>query len=112
MSGEDEMTFQSVANWVDLASDFASIITALVALSAWTYFRAEQNAKRRRLEKQLATDAKRGVKSRSILGLAIQLGISEREIVDASYRSNKIERRAQENEHGQATAMWLAHKSG
>lgn len=93
-----------------LLANLASVLTAFVAVMAYVQFRVDRAAKRTRLERQLQVDKRKGTKSRSILGLAIQLGISENEIVDASYRSKLIERRAEEDERGQAIAMWLAYK--
>lgn len=93
----------------DLA-DVASLVTAALASAFFLQFHYDRRAKRLRLEAKLKADQAAGYKSRSVLGLSIALGISEVELVEASFRSNKVVRRPEEDDSGAAVKMWLAYK--
>jgi hypothetical protein len=94
-----------------LIANGAAIVTAVIAALAFAQFHWARRSRRVRLERTL----KRGVRERkpwrTVLGLAIELGIPEAEIVDASYRSRKIDRLPLNDFNGAAVKMLLAYRS-
>ncbi|MEP4379520.1 MAG: hypothetical protein ABJ215_11275 [Alphaproteobacteria bacterium] len=81
-------------DWLGFIANIAAIVTALVAFAGSAWYIAERGSKRRRLEDYLKAerDAKKGRGQRSILHLVARVGLTEQEILQASFRSKHIER--------------------
>ena len=79
--------------WIDILAGLASIITGLVALAAALHFRREQTRQQRKLEsylREVKVGAGEGEAQRTLLHLMAKLGMSEAEVLHASYRSEFI----------------------
>jgi len=81
-------------DWLGLVANIAAIVTALVALAGSGWYVIERGAKRRRLEAYLKAqrDAGNNKGQRSILHLIARVGLTEQEILQASFRSKHIGR--------------------
>lgn len=81
-------------DWLGLVANFAAIATALVAVAGSAWFVMERGAKRRRLEAYLKAERDKGQDKgqRSILHLVARVGLTEPEILQASFRSKHIGR--------------------
>lgn len=96
-------------------ADLASILTAIVAVIWFSYGILDRCRKRRKLEdyllkKWLDYDRTRdGHYRHTIVHLMTELGLTEDEVLQASFRSGKIKRIAGENENGLATDIRLQH---
>ena len=80
---------------LDIAANVAAILTALVAAGGYGLYRWDHYKKRQKLEAYLkAEKALRADKGqRSILHLMAELGLTEAELLQASFRSRHISRR-------------------
>ena len=101
-------------SYLGIVSDIAAILTAAVAGWAGLYFWIDIRGKRQRLEaylKQVKDTAKDDDKGqRSILHLMARLGLTEAEILHASFRSSRIKRTlAADKDTGRADAMLLEY---
>lgn len=97
-----------------IVANIAAILTALFAAWAGIYVIVDLRGKRRKLEEYLrkvqsnATGNDKG--QRTILHLMTRLGLTEAEILHASFRSKRIARKlATDNETGRADAMLLVY---
>ncbi len=97
-------------------ANVAAILTALIAAWAGIYVMVDLRKKRLKLEEYLqevhdnATGDDKG--QRTILHLMTRLGLTEAEILHASFRSKCIKRRlAADKETGRADAMLLQYDS-
>ena len=85
--------------WLGHISNAAAILTAGLAVWFWAYYRCDISNKRVLLENHLrdekATSDDRG--QRSILNLMAELGLTEDEILRASFKSKKILRKIHVN---------------
>ena len=81
-------------DWLGFLANIAAIVTALVALIGSAWYIVERGGKRRRLEEYLKAerDAGKDKGQRSILHLVARVGLTEQEIMQASFRSKHIER--------------------
>ncbi len=82
-------------NLLNAASDIATVVMAVVAISAYGWYQIDILMKRRRLEEFLKGEVKgkrhkedRG--QRSVLFLASQLRMTEAEVLEAAFKSKKI----------------------
>jgi hypothetical protein len=98
-------------------ADLASILTAAVAVFWFSYTVLDRCRKRRKLEDYLlkkwrAYDPKtdKGDYRHTIVHLMTELGLTEDEVLQASFRSVKIKRKAGEDESGLATDIRLQHR--
>ena len=94
-------------------ASFAAIITAIVALFGYGTYRWDQCGKRRRLENYLKSEKAIGSDQgqRSLLHLMANVGMTEAELIQASFRSKHIERKiAKDDETGRADALLLEWK--
>lgn len=82
------------ADWLSLVANVAAILTAAVALAGSLWYVIERGAKRRRLEAYLKAERDKGQDKgqRSILHLTARVGLTEPEILQASFRSKHIAR--------------------
>lgn len=101
-------------DWLEAFANGASIVTAFVALVAAGYVWFDLRRKRQKLErylkevKQSATGSDKG--QRTLLHLIAKLGMTEAELLQASFRSKKVQRRlAKDDETGRASAMLLEY---
>ncbi len=81
-------------DWLGFLANIAAILTALVAVVGSIWFVLERSAKQRRLEAYLKAerDAGEDKGQRSILHLVARVGLTEQEIMQASFRSKHIGR--------------------
>jgi hypothetical protein len=81
-------------NWLNAASDIASILTAVVAIGAYGWYQLSIYLGRRRLEEflkhQKGKRSKNDTGRRSILFLASQLRMTESDVMEAGFRSRII----------------------
>lgn len=97
-------------------ADLASILTAAVAVFWFCYAFLDRCRKRRKLEDYLLKkwrnyDAKtdKSHYRHTIVHLMTELGLTQDEVLQASFRSGKIRRKAGENKSGLATDIRLQH---
>lgn len=85
------------SNTVAIASDWAAILTSLVATSGYGKFLYDKRRRRTKLEHYLKTQKPNGKSDKkgqhSILHLVAELGMSENHIYEASFNSVKISRK-------------------
>lgn len=97
-------------DWIgDIANLFA-IITGLVAVGGYGHYRWDQHRKRKELENHLMKEKRdAGDKGqRSLLNLVRDVGMTEAELVQASFRSKHITRTVKKNkETGMADLLLL-----
>ncbi|MBT4906419.1 MAG: hypothetical protein HOK98_07480 [Rhodospirillaceae bacterium] len=81
-------------DWLGLIANIAAIVTALVAFAGSLWYVVERGTKRRRLEAYLKAerDAEGDKGQRSVLHLVARVGLTEQEILQASFRSKHIGR--------------------
>jgi hypothetical protein len=86
-------------NWLQPVANLASILTAVVAALAYGRYLIDRRRKRQKLEAYLEAEkaAERDRGQRSILHLIARLGLTEAELLDASFRSKHIIRRIAAN---------------
>lgn len=103
------MTFK---DWFGIGANIASIITAIVAVSAWIYYRRNLRRKRRDLENYLEDLWKnKGQKTqRTLVSLSAALAMTKADILQAAFVSNRVARRVKTDEHGYAMELLLEYK--
>lgn len=81
-------------DWLGFIANIAAIVTALVAFAGSAWYIVERGVKRRRLEAYLKAerDAGKDKGQRSVLHLVARVGLTEQEILQASFRSKHIGR--------------------
>jgi len=81
--------------WISVIGDFATIATAIIAAFAYFGYRCQQTHKREKLETYLRAEkeARKDQGERTVLHLVRHLGMTEDEIMQASFRSKLVERR-------------------
>lgn len=104
-------------DWLDLLAQLAAIFTALVAGGGYGLYRLERLQKRRRLEAHLKAASENApafegdTGKRSVLNLTARLGLTEAEILQASFASKTIARRiAADDKTGRAAALLLEYE--
>ena len=102
-------------NYITLGGSWAAIFTALVAVFGYGKYLFEQRGRRRRLERYLKREkAKAGRGQRSTFHLIAKLGMTEAEILKASFQSKRVVRRVGvDKETGLANAIlfeWDGHR--
>lgn len=104
--------------YLEVTSHWAAILTALVAVVAYARFVCDSWTKRRKLEHYLrdrkTADARVGkLGQRSLLHLIAKLGMTEQELLNASFKSKKIARRlGKDTETGLANVLFLEYDDG
>ncbi|MEM8724189.1 MAG: hypothetical protein AAGE86_01570 [Pseudomonadota bacterium] len=97
--------------WLTVVANVSAIATAVVAAGAaiWVWF--DQHSKRSRLEAYLKSEKQAGADKgqRSVLNIMAALGLTEAEVLQASFRSTKIKRRIVSDETGLAAHMLLEY---
>lgn len=89
----------------------ASILTAIVAVALFVGYLAARRKQRRRPEEYLRDEKLNGKDGgvRTILHLVANLGISEKDIVEASFRSKAISRTVSADLMGRASRLMLEY---
>jgi hypothetical protein len=82
-------------NWLNAASDIATVFLAIVAVGAYGWYQLDMFLKRRRLENFLKGErpgkhSKSDPGHRSVLFLASQLRMTEDEVLQAGFRSKRL----------------------
>ncbi|MFK8035858.1 MAG: hypothetical protein AB8B94_17115 [Hyphomicrobiales bacterium] len=95
---------------IEIAGNWAAIATALVAVIGYGKYICDKQTRKFALEKYLkakkAADADKG--QRTILHLIAKLGMTEAQIMEASFKSDKITRRlVKDDETGLSTEILL-----
>jgi hypothetical protein len=99
---------------LEVAANGAAIATAIIAFAFFVQFHLSRRSKRLRLENYLKEEAaeleriRMGSSSRTVFQLMKTLGMTETEIIDASFRSKCIFRRAS---RGQSQELLLEYMS-
>jgi len=100
-------------HYISLGGSWAAIFTALVAAFGYGKYLLEQRGRRRRLERYLKGEkTKAGDRGqRSTFHLIAKLGMTEAEILKASFQSNRVVRRlGVDKETGLANAILFEWK--
>jgi hypothetical protein len=99
---------------LEFGADAAAIVTLALAVSGYGWYRWERRQKRVRLERHLREeiDLDPCRSCRSLPELVAQLGMSETDILDASFRSRHIRRSASPNMQGNPPQVLLEWTSG
>ncbi len=102
------MTYSRI---LEIASHWAAILTAGVALFAYSLYLRERRQKRLRLEAYLKAEkeAGRDKGQRTVLYLVAQLGLTETEVVDAAFRSKCIRRLVSTDLKGHAKGLMFEY---
>lgn len=96
--------------WLGIIANVAAILTALIAGVGYGIYRFDQYDKRCSLEKYLKSEKenKEDHGQRSLLHLMASLGMTEAELLQASFRSKHIDRKIAPNiKTGRAEALLL-----
>jgi len=81
-------------------ADLSAVITAMVAFFGYGIYQLHQLQKRRRLVRYLKKEREKGLDEgqRTTLHLMAQLGLTEAEILQASFRSKQIVRKIKKDD--------------
>lgn len=92
---------------LSIVSDWATILTAVIAALAYGKFYCDQRSKRTALEEYLKSEKDRSKDNgkRTILHLMGQLSMTEAEVLSASFRSKKIRSFFTTDRNGRADAL-------
>jgi hypothetical protein len=102
-----------IKQWLEISANIAAIFTAIVAVIAWVSYKCSQCEKMRKLEDYLKKEKEAGndKAQRSILHLVANVGLTEEEIIKASFKSRHIKRRLTTNEKtGLADSILLEYE--
>ena len=96
---------------LEVASHWAAILTAVVAVSMSGWYFCQRSRKRRRLEDYLKAEKETGRDKgqRTVLHLVAELGMTETEVVDAAFRSKCIRRVVIRDKEGRANRLMLEY---
>ncbi len=95
------MTYAEI---IDIAANWAAILTAIIAsIAYWRYFYA-QCSQRRALEKYLRDEKESGMDNgqRTVMHLVARLSMTEAEVFESAFRSKKIGPVISQDEKGRA----------
>lgn len=108
------MTWTDIEPVTAVMANVATVATAIVAVLFFAGYHHARRAKRRRLENHLKAEAaewdrvRTGPYACTVPQLVHVLGMTETEIVDASFRSKCIFRRMSRREPGQMTLEYMS----
>lgn len=97
-------------SWLATIANIAAILTALVAVGGYSAYRIDQYFKRRQLEIYLKSEKQKQLDhgQRSLLHLMAKLGMTTSELLQASFKSNHVDRKVSANDKtGRAEALLL-----
>lgn len=103
------MTYKDI---LDIASSWAAIFTAAIALFAYCVYRYERRRKRLLVEQYSKAERDAGANKgqRSLTHLVANLGMTETEILDCAFRSHHIGRVVTKDEKGMAKGLLLEYR--
>lgn len=96
--------------WFGVLANVSAILTAVVAVFAYGSYRWSQYQKCQRLESYLKSEKAKSTNrgQRSLLHLMAKVGMTEAELIQASFRSTHIDRKiAKDDKTGRADALLL-----
>ena len=99
--------------WLGVLGNIAAILTAAVAAVGYGLYRWDHRKKREKLEAYLKAEKAKGTDrgQRTILHLIAELGLTESEILHASFISDHIDRRvASDQKTNRATELLLEYR--
>jgi hypothetical protein len=98
---------------LEVAANFAAVITACVALFAYCNYRWEQRGRRVRLERHLKEEKELGWDQgqRTVTHLMAQLGMTEAEVLHAAFQSDLVRRATVVDDQGRADALLFEYDS-
>jgi hypothetical protein len=105
----------TLLEWIGLAGNIAAIATAVAAACAWAYYRRDLRKKLEALEVYLKSEKSARIDNgeRSVLHLMARVGLTEAEVLQASFRSNLIRRLlAKDPKTNRAEAILLVYDDG
>jgi hypothetical protein len=113
------MTWAEAIPWLERTSNFAAIMTAVVAVVAYGGYWCDRRSKRRRLENYLrdVKEAGRGSSTgdqgmRSVMHLMARLRMTDNDVLRAGFDSKCIDSRlAKDDENNLATAILFAYRA-
>jgi len=100
-------------SWFSILANIAAIFTAIIAAFGYGAYRWDQCKKRKKLEKYLKAEKSicKDQGQRSLLHLMANVGMTEAELIQASFRSKHIESKiAKDDKTGRADALLLEWK--
>ena len=97
---------------MDIVASWAAILTATVAVFAYSHLRWERYGKRRRLERYLKAekDAHKDRGQRTLTHLVVKLGMSGTDVMDSVFRSKHVDRKVTVARDGKADEILLEYK--
>jgi hypothetical protein len=100
-----------VKDLIEILANIASILTAFIAVIFWVNYKCEFKTKMEKLETYLKNEKLKEDKGqRSILHLVANVGLTESEIIQASFKSGHIKRRlVKDSETGLANSILLEY---
>lgn len=106
-----ERSFMETA--ISILANLASIVTALVAVSAWGWYLCKRRERQRALEKYLLqTKGEEDYGRRTTLHLMAHLGMTEAQIMEAAFASKCIRTVPGSDERGRADAIFFEYTTG
>jgi hypothetical protein len=105
----------TIKDGLEIVANIASIVTAIVAVSAWTYYQLKLRRKRQALENHLSeaqtVPLKSGLKKqRTLKSISAKLGLTEADILQAAFDSHNVKRIETLDPHGYVEEILLEHK--
>lgn len=94
-----------------IASDWAAILTALVATVAYGHYWFAQRARRKALETYLKEEKRRAADEgrRSVMHLMANLAMTESEVLHAGFQSDRIKAVPGLDERGRAVLLYFEY---
>lgn len=92
---------------LDATAALAAIATAIVAIWAWAHYRYQRRDSRLRVERYLRAEKEWGIDQgqRTVQHLIANLGMTEKEVLDAAFRSKTVRRLTRSDERGFADIL-------
>ena len=97
------------ASLLSVLSNWAAILTAVIAVMAYVQFVVFQWVRRRRLEAYLRTVQNEGRGQKTVLHLMRNLRMTEAEVLAAGLRSKKVDPVVKPNEDGLADKLLFVY---
>ena len=99
--------------YLEAIANVASIVTAIIAGWAGSWFLYQRRQKRLRLENYLKAEKESGRDKgqRTLMHLVAELGMTETEVMDAAFRSRHILRRVSPDMFGAAARLFLEYSA-
>lgn len=107
------MCIHNLTNWASILTFIVTLIAAIVGVGGYVRYRWEIRRKSKSLEEYLRAEKAKGEDrgQRSILRILSEVGLTEDEIIQASFRNAKISRCVTADEKGFANRLLLEYKN-